>query len=40
MKGPLTEGGSFLKNAQLTGDSFDTEWNSIEARPLRALIVA
>jgi hypothetical protein len=39
-KEPQTGGGSFPKNAQLTGDSFDTEWNLFGARPQRALIAA
>ena len=27
IKGPLTVGGSFFRTTQLSGDSFETEWN-------------
>ena len=37
IKEPLTVGGSFFHTTQLSGDSFDTEWNDEATRPLRAL---
>ena len=37
-KEPQTGGGSFFMMAQLTGDSFDTQWHAAITRPQRALI--